>query len=82
MSGSEGLLWIVYAGDEPVTAHLSLDAAKAAAQWTLERDNSGAAYSIWSARLTHSADPGIPIYRTEQGPTETFEVAERGEKNE
>ena len=31
------------------------------------------------AAITAMQSEGIPIYRTEQGPTETFEVTERGE---
>jgi hypothetical protein len=64
MSEDAELLWIVFDGKEPSTAHRTLDEAKIAAQWAIDRGHIGAGYSIWSARLTHSMDKGIPIHPT------------------
>lgn len=62
-----GILWIVFADKEPTTAHLSLDDAKIAAQWSIDHGHSDGPYSIWTARLTHSMDQGIPILRMKEG---------------
>lgn len=62
-----GILWIVFADKEPTTSHMTEDAAKEAARRELAQDASGRAYSIWTARLTHSMDQGIPILRMKEG---------------
>lgn len=73
MSGSEGLLWIVFRGNEPLTAHATEQDARRTAQEAIGSVGDCLPFSIWTARLTHSqTDPGIPIHRLTEAGKEAF----------
>jgi len=64
-------LWIVFDGDEPTTAHLSLEAAKVAGQWAIQHGQGNGPFSIWTAKLdADPSGPGIPVYKLEDGTDE------------